>query len=345
MNNNENKEKVEIILQSIKYANEHPNETPNLNIIDNTPTSTINNSELDSESALSSIEDPFGEDYIDIENSIKQNSKFKNYKSLTIKNIICKANDDLRQEVLTMQLIKKFDEIFKKENLPLQLHPYEIVITSSSSGIIEYLPDTISIDSLKKKLLEKKISVNNFCRYYFRDNFEEFQKNFVESLAAYCIVCYLIQIKDRHNGNILLDKKGRIIHIDFGFILGISPGNLNFENAPFKITKDYIAIMDGQKSEMFFYFVSIMARGLQMIRKYANIFCNIVEAMGIGVPMPCFNGRNYKDVVASFKERFLTNCSDQEVINVVENLVDKAVNSWRTTYYDIFQKYTNGIIP
>ena len=63
------------------------------------------------------------------------------------------------------------------------------------------------------------------------------------------------------------------------------------------------------------------------------------------VPMPCFNGRNYKDVVASLKDRFLTNCSDQEVINVVENLVDKSVNNWRTSYYDSFQKYTNGIIP
>ena len=136
-----------------------------------------------------------------------------------------KANDDLRQELLAMQLIKRFQEIFLEANIPLKLRPYEILITSSSSGLIEFLPNTISLDGLKKKL-PPEANLNTFFRNFFRNSFEE----------AYSLICYLMQIKDRHNGNILLDMNGHIIHIDFGFILGISPGNLNFENAPFKFT-------------------------------------------------------------------------------------------------------------
>ena len=37
--------------------------------------------------------------------------------------------------------------------------------------------------------------------------------NFVSSLAGYLLVCYLLQIKDRHNDNILIDKDGLIIHL------------------------------------------------------------------------------------------------------------------------------------
>jgi Phosphatidylinositol 3- and 4-kinase len=48
------------------------------------------------------------------------------------------------------------------------------------------------------------------------------------------------QIKDRHNGNILVDEEGHLVHIDFGFMLSNSPGGVNFESAPFKLTRELL---------------------------------------------------------------------------------------------------------
>ena len=61
-------------------------------------------------------------------------------------------------------------------------------------------------------------------------------------IYSYCIVSYLVQVKDRHNGNILLDNEGHLIHIDYGFILSASPKNLGFENSPFKLTPEFVDV-------------------------------------------------------------------------------------------------------
>lgn len=142
------------------------------------------------------IINPFGRNWLEMEKEIKANSAFRNFETYEVKNFIAKANDDLRQELMTMQLIKRFDDIFKASEIPLKLKPYEILITSPTSGLIEFIPNTISIDALKKKIAPIS-SLNVFFRQFFVINFEEAQKNFAESLAAYCIVQYVLSIRDR----------------------------------------------------------------------------------------------------------------------------------------------------
>jgi len=81
---------------------------------------------------------------------------------------------------------------------------------------------------------------------------------------------YLLQLKDRHNGNLLLDREGHIIHIDFGFMLSNSPGNLGFEAAPFKLPMEYIDVLGGIEGESFLEFKKLFHEGFEAARKHCD---------------------------------------------------------------------------
>jgi len=51
---------------------------------------------------------------------------------------------------------------------------------------------------------------------------------FVETYSGFCIIQYLLDIKDRNNANIMVRDDGSIFHIDLAFIFGSGPGGLNF---------------------------------------------------------------------------------------------------------------------
>ena len=291
------------------------------------------------------LKNVFGKPMDIIKKDIQHSSPFKKFKTYKLVNFIAKANDDLRQELLAMQLIKFFDKIFKEEKLPLYIRTYEILITSSSSGLLEFLENTSSIDGIKKKMATSSKNLCIFYKKYFKDNYEEAQINFTRSLAAYSLICYYLQIKDRHNGNILIDMNGHIIHIDFGFILGIAPGGINFERAPFKLTKEYVEIMGGKDSLYYQMYKDLMVKGMIACKKYVDNFINIAEIMSKGSKMPCFDNKNTADIFNKFRERFFQDKNDEDFIKIVDDLINWSYDNFRTNQYDNYQKLTNGIIP
>ena len=143
---------------------------------------------------------------------------------------MAKSNDDLRQEVFDMHMIHYFELLFRKSHLPIWLKTYQILSTSKRTGFIEVLNNATSIDGLKKS---EKYPENGGMRAYFEEvygpptskAFLAAQKNFVHSLAGYSLVSYLLGLKDRHNGNIMIDTLEQIIYIDFGFAFGMAPGH------------------------------------------------------------------------------------------------------------------------
>ena len=112
-------------------------------------------------------------------------------------------------------------------------------------------------------------------------------QNFVKSLVGYSLITYLLQVKDRHNANIMVADDGSIFHIDFGFIFGDSPGfNMNFENAPFKLTKEYVNLMGGLDSITFKRFEDLLVNGFLALAKHQDEIIAVVDLFYMGMCIP-----------------------------------------------------------
>lgn len=282
---------------------------------------------------------------------VRKQSAYGTHPGWRLLPILIKANDDLRQEQLASQIIYRMASILARERVPVWLCPYEILALTDTAGIIEAIPDTISLDSLKKND-PNFTSLRDFFYSHFGDgsenNTEELadaKANFVESLAAYSIVSFLLQIKDRHNGNILLDSRGHLIHIDFGFFFLSSPGkNAGFESAPWKLTREFIEVLDGPESRLFRVYRELCVRSFLVLRKHCMEIILMVEMLKSGnEELECFRGRP-DDAIQQLRDRFCLNLNDRACREYVNSLVDDSVGNWRTDWYDRYQKYFVGVL-
>ncbi|XP_045914736.1 phosphatidylinositol 4-kinase beta-like [Micropterus dolomieu] len=273
---------------------------------------------------------------------IREGSPYGHLLNWRLLSVIVKCGDDLRQELLAYQVLRQLQSIWQQERVPLWIKPYKILVMSSDSGMIEPVLNAVSLHQVRKQ------SQLSLLDYFLQEHgsftteaFLTAQRNFVQSCAGYSLICYLLQVKDRHNGNILLDSEGHIIHIDFGFILSSSPRNLGFETSAFKLTSEFVDVMGGLDGDMFIYYKMLMLQGLIAARKHMEKVLQIVEIMQQGSHLPCFHGSS---TIRGLKERFHMSLTEEQLQLLVEQLVDGSMRSITTKLYDSFQYVTNGIM-
>lgn len=251
----------------------------------------------------------------------RRNSYFRKFDSLRHRNVVVKGGDDLRQEIICMQLIFKMKEIFEQAKLKVFIKPYEIIVLSENSGLLEFVENSISIDQMKKMSDEGKRDISKFFTEVFQteDKLRAAKENFVASLAGSSIMTYVLKLKDRHNGNILLDMDGHIIHIDFGFILGMSPGGLNFEKSPFKFTKEYLDFIGGKKAnKLYDTFRTLFYQGMAALRDKLDELILILEIMMEDSDLDCFKKFNLE----VFKEPFRLDLSNKDFEQYCYDLIE-----------------------
>lgn len=240
-------------------------------------------------------------------------------------------------------------QIWKRAKVPIFVLPYDIMVLSPVACLIETVIDSVSIHQFKKEHPDQSLCQYFEERYDGPDSqaFLEVRCNFIDSLVGYSLLCYVLQVKDRHNGNILIRDNGHLVHIDFGFMLANSPGGLNWESEFFKLTSEYVEMMGGLHSPMWEYFKASMLTGFLQLRQSAEEIIGIVRCMrsacvATGTLLPCLQGG--PSVIERLRERFKLDLGPREVAEFVDGMIDEALNTWRTRQYDSFQYYTNGYL-
>jgi phosphatidylinositol 4-kinase len=253
---------------------------------------------------------------------------------------IFKVGDDCRQDMLALQLIACFRSIFNSVGLDVFVYPYRVTATAPGCGVIDVLPNSISRDMLGRDY-DMGLYDYFISKYGGEDSlaFQEARNAFVKSMAAYSVISYLLKFKDRHNGNIMLDDAGHILHIDFGFCFDIAPGGITFERAPFKLTAEMVSVMGGSTdAQPYLWFEELCIKSFLVCRQYVDKLTHCIVLM-LDSGLPCFK----PETIANFRERFVLEKTDREAADYMRFLVKRSYSSYSTGQYDRFQHLTNGI--
>ncbi|GLD93946.1 hypothetical protein PINS_up002551 [Pythium insidiosum] len=165
---------------------------------------------------------------------------------------------------------------------------------------------------------------------YERDT--EITQNFVRSCAGYCVATYVLGIGDRHNDNIMLQRSGKLFHIDFGHFLGNFKTKLGFkrERAPFVFTPAMLHVMGGKGSVHYKEFQRLACEAFKVLRSHSNLLITLlVLALTCGTPeLTC------EDDIKWVHQTLMLGLSDDEALQQFRALIEVALNTKTTQFND-----------
>uniref|UniRef100_A0A673HSC7 phosphatidylinositol-4,5-bisphosphate 3-kinase n=1 Tax=Sinocyclocheilus rhinocerous TaxID=307959 RepID=A0A673HSC7_9TELE len=254
--------------------------------------------------------------------------------------IIFKNGDDLRQDMLTLQILRLMDLLWKEANLDLRIVPYGCLATGDRSGLIEVVSSADTIANIQKTssnmaaaaAFNKDALLNWLKDKNSGDALDKAIEEFTLSCAGYCVATYVLGIGDRHSDNIMVRSTGQLFHIDFGHILGNfkSKFGIKRERVPFILTHDFIHVIQQGKTgntEKFGNFRQYCEEAYLILRKNGNLFITLFALMlTAGLP----ELTSVKDI-QYLKDSLALGKTDEEALKQFRQKFDEALReSWTT---------------
>uniref|UniRef100_A0A672LDE5 phosphatidylinositol-4,5-bisphosphate 3-kinase n=1 Tax=Sinocyclocheilus grahami TaxID=75366 RepID=A0A672LDE5_SINGR len=254
--------------------------------------------------------------------------------------IIFKNGDDLRQDMLTLQILRLMDLLWKEAKLDLRIVPYGCLATGDHSGLIEVVSSADTIANIQKTssnmaaaaAFNKDALLNWLKDKNSGDALDKAIEEFTLSCAGYCVATYVLGIGDRHSDNIMVRSTGQLFHIDFGHILGNfkSKFGIKRERVPFILTHDFIHVIQQGKTsntEKFGNFRQYCEEAYLILRKNGNLFITLFALMlTAGLP----ELTSVKDI-QYLKDSLALGKTDEEALKQFRQKFDEALReSWTT---------------
>ncbi|KAH9597142.1 Phosphatidylinositol 3-kinase [Trypanosoma melophagium] len=243
--------------------------------------------------------------------------------------IIFKMGDDVRQDQLVVQVVGLIDTLLREDGLDLCLTPYRVLATGPAEGLVEVVPDVVTFQSVQRDII-KYIRTHNPST----EAFKAAMSRFIKSFAGYCVLTFILGIGDRHLENILVTNDGRLLHIDFGYILGNDPKPFP---TPMKINKEMVEALGGPQSTGYTEFKSYCCSSYNIIRKHAQLILSMLVLM-VDASIPQISGDGKLDPrvnLLKVQEKLRLDLSNAQAAQYIQNVIADSVGSIFTNLWDV----------